>query len=182
MKIELIIVLTCINYCSEVPDMKNCFELLGFDVLVDSQGKPWLLEVNSSPALQIDCKLDELIKPALIKDTIDICVDREALLTSLPQQKPKSSINLPTRKPKKLESTSCSMAPDLLEERRKKQRQDSESFRVRMMKNQAKEKEIFLKNKQQAFACAKGAPDINVQPHKSTSTVVSTKDSTFSTA
>lgn len=52
------------------------------------------------------------------------------------------------------------VGPDILEERRKKQRQDSESFRVRMMKNLAKEKEIFQKNKQQAMACAKGTPEI----------------------
>ena len=52
------------------------------------------------------------------------------------------------------------LVPDILEELRKKQRQDSESFRVRMMKNLAKEKEIFQKNKQQAMACAKGTPEI----------------------
>lgn len=67
--------LTCINYCSEVPNLKTCFELLGFDIIIDSQAKPWLLEVNSSPALSVDCKIDEMVKPKLIQDTVEICIN-----------------------------------------------------------------------------------------------------------
>lgn len=41
-----------------VPYRNNCFELLGFDVLVDSALNPWLLEVNLSPSLSCDSLLD----------------------------------------------------------------------------------------------------------------------------
>jgi len=50
--------------------------LLGFDIIIDSQSKPWLLEVNSSPALSVDCKIDEMVKPKLIKDIVDICINQ----------------------------------------------------------------------------------------------------------
>ena len=69
-KIESIIVLTLINLAPEVPDLDCCFELFGFDVLIDANMRPWLLEVNSSPAMSMDGPIDWQIKPQLIKDTI----------------------------------------------------------------------------------------------------------------
>ena len=46
-----------------VPYRNNCFELLGFDVLLDEGANPWLLEVNLSPSLSCDSPLDQ--KPAV---------------------------------------------------------------------------------------------------------------------
>jgi len=41
-----------------VPAKENCFELFGFDILIDSALKPWLIEVNLSPSLNCDTQLD----------------------------------------------------------------------------------------------------------------------------
>ena len=71
-KIEQIIILTCLNLASQIPDLDCCFELFGFDVIVDSNLKPWLLEVNSSPALAIEGTVDQQVKPDLIKDIIGL--------------------------------------------------------------------------------------------------------------
>lgn len=46
----------------------QCFDLFGFDILVDSSLKPWLLEVNMCPSLSCSAKLDKQIKTALLCD------------------------------------------------------------------------------------------------------------------
>lgn len=50
----------------------GCFEIYGFDVLVDDVLKPWLLEVNIYPSLRTDSPLDKRIKTQLVADTFTL--------------------------------------------------------------------------------------------------------------
>jgi len=50
----------------------HCFEILGFDIMIDHNLKPWLLEVNHSPSFHTDSDLDYDIKSSLITDTIKL--------------------------------------------------------------------------------------------------------------
>lgn len=47
-------------------------ELYGFDILIDAELKPWLLEVNLSPSLGCDTPLDTRVKSALLVDLLTL--------------------------------------------------------------------------------------------------------------
>jgi len=49
-----------------------CFEILGFDVILDSDCKPYLLEVNHAPSFLGESKIDLDIKYELIKDSLNL--------------------------------------------------------------------------------------------------------------
>lgn len=50
----------------------TCFEMYGFDVLVDDQLRPWLLEVNICPSLSSGSPLDKRIKTKFVADTFTL--------------------------------------------------------------------------------------------------------------
>lgn len=53
-------------------DNSMAFQILGFDVLVDSQFKPYLLEVNCSPSFRTDSQLDYMIKKNVVSDAFQM--------------------------------------------------------------------------------------------------------------
>ncbi|XP_033364222.1 tubulin polyglutamylase TTLL4-like [Bombus vosnesenskii] len=54
------------------PSRYCCYELFGFDILLDEDLKPWLLEVNISPSLKSSSGLDSAIKGPLIQAVFNI--------------------------------------------------------------------------------------------------------------
>ena len=74
LKMKALIILSLINLPSIVPEKSSqtCFELFGFDIMLDSDYKPWLLEVNTSPALGTDCYEDQAVKEPLIRDLLSV--------------------------------------------------------------------------------------------------------------
>ena len=51
-------------------DPSHCFHVLGFDVLVDDELNPWLLEINHSPSLECSMDVDWDVKLPMVEDAI----------------------------------------------------------------------------------------------------------------
>lgn len=51
-------------------DLENsmCFQILGYDIMIDASYKPYLLEVNQCPSLRTDSPLDVKIKRGMLID------------------------------------------------------------------------------------------------------------------
>ncbi|NXX36804.1 TTLL4 polyglutamylase, partial [Nicator chloris] len=49
-----------------------CHELFGFDIMLDENLKPWILEVNISPSLHSNSPLDVNIKGQMIRDLLNL--------------------------------------------------------------------------------------------------------------
>jgi tubulin polyglutamylase TTLL7 len=56
----------------QLQDKCQCFEVLGFDVLIDENLRPWILEVNRSPSFGIETQLDVHIKTGVISDALKL--------------------------------------------------------------------------------------------------------------
>ena len=49
-------------------DNSMCFQILGFDIMIDKYFRPWLIEVNQSPSFKTDSPLDYDAKKSVLKD------------------------------------------------------------------------------------------------------------------
>ena len=53
---------------------RHCFECYGYDIIIDENIKPWLIEVNASPSLTSTTSSDRIMKFKLISDIINIVI------------------------------------------------------------------------------------------------------------
>ena len=52
-----------------------CFEILGYDFMIDMELKPWLIEVNTNPCLEESNGLLKQIVPRMLDDAFKLTLD-----------------------------------------------------------------------------------------------------------
>ncbi|XP_078083968.1 tubulin monoglutamylase TTLL4 isoform X2 [Mustelus asterias] len=87
----------------------TCHELFGFDIMLDENLKPWVLEVNISPSLHSNSVLDVTIKGQMISDLLNLAGfviphkdDVTPGVKSSPTSRPKSNELSPDEKLKRV--------------------------------------------------------------------------------
>ena len=61
---------------------RHCFECYGYDIIIDAQLKPWLVEVNASPSLTTTTPSDRVMKMALIRDVFEIVLPKDVNMST----------------------------------------------------------------------------------------------------
>nr|XP_012595731.1 tubulin polyglutamylase TTLL4 isoform X2 [Microcebus murinus] len=88
----------------------SCHELFGFDIMLDENLKPWVLEVNISPSLHSNSPLDISIKGQMIRDLLNLAgfvlPSTEEVISSLSSSS-SSTTSLPSSPRDK-----CQMTPE----------------------------------------------------------------------
>ena len=55
----------------------NCFELFGYDFILDINYKPFLLEINTNPGYEESSPLIKMLVPRMIDDAMKLTIDKE---------------------------------------------------------------------------------------------------------
>ena len=75
---------------------KSCFELFGYDFILDSDFNMWLIEVNTNPCIEESSGLLKILLPRMIENMLNLTVDVLFPKSSIRRRKdPKKKISSP---------------------------------------------------------------------------------------
>ena len=55
---------------------EHCFEVFGFDFIIDTNFKVWLIECNTNPCIELSSPLLEKVVPEMIAQAFELTIDR----------------------------------------------------------------------------------------------------------
>ncbi len=67
---------------------RYCFEIFGYDFILDKNFNPYLLEININPGLEIISPLIKILLPRMIDDAFKLTIDQEFLSSSKFSEEP----------------------------------------------------------------------------------------------
>ena len=53
-----------------------CFEIFGYDFILDNDFRPWILEINNNPGLGISSPVIQKLVPRMIDDALRLTIDK----------------------------------------------------------------------------------------------------------
>ena len=53
-----------------------CFEIFGYDFIIDRDFKPWILEINNNPGLCLSSPVIQKLVPRMLDDTSILSIDK----------------------------------------------------------------------------------------------------------
>mmetsp|Transcript_9993 Transcript_9993/g.18181 ORF Transcript_9993/g.18181 Transcript_9993/m.18181 type:complete len:442 (-) Transcript_9993:47-1372(-) len=71
-EIQLVVIRSLLSVQKVIINDKHCFELYGYDVMIDENLKVWLIEVNAFPSLTANTKDDYNLKCDMLEDMLSI--------------------------------------------------------------------------------------------------------------
>lgn len=81
-KIHTVIINTLESVQDTFEYKKGCFELYGFDIMLDDEFNCWLIEVNSSPAMDYSTHVTEKLVKVCLEDILKVVVDYHSAPTA----------------------------------------------------------------------------------------------------
>ena len=64
-------------------NFKNCFEIFGYDFILDENYNPYLLEINCNPGLEFSSPLIRQLLPRMIDDAFKLTIDEEYSMSNI---------------------------------------------------------------------------------------------------
>ena len=126
MSLKLHLASSCLGLTCAHKMLNACLFLMSDQVLLDSECRPWLMEVNCSPALSMDGPVDTEVKVPLLKDTIQMVTLHSRLLRT-PAPTEASSARCSSASLSK--GSLCSVAPNPIASARTTATGSQKSFR-----------------------------------------------------
>jgi hypothetical protein len=75
MKFYTLISLEAVKKKLNLNSKKQCFEIFGYDFIIDSNFNTWLIEANTNPCLEESSDILRILIPRMLNDAFKLTID-----------------------------------------------------------------------------------------------------------